>query len=247
MQPLKPSIFIKQLIRGLFIFGVFLFIFLAYKVFDNSFEKISKARNKNLSVGINFIYVEEASDSKVLIKRNSGSGIVFWHSGYILTAAHLVNESPSSRIIVTTFDNGVSRHHYAQILARNKTMDIMAIKIPYDFGTETPLEDSNRIEPWEEIYTVGCPFGACNTYTEGNYFTHGGLTLYKSNNYIFFDVPVINGSSGQGVFNGSGNLVGISTDLHKIQNRLSFATSSNAIREFLNKNDLPYRDAIHLW
>lgn len=242
MQPLNLKKIKNKIIFSLVII---LGIFLLSVVFNSSFESLNLKRNEKLSVYIlsSAIVVSEKGISEEL---KAESGVVVWRDGYILTAGHILSdEGFFNKINVQAHDGTRACSFPAKIIARDKNLDIMAIRVPYDFGGETPISCGYRFRRWEKLYTIGCPFSACGTYAEGNFLTYGSFTaddeLVDS---LLFDMVAAHGSSGEGVFNKTGSLVSIVTAYQKEQHRISLGPTTNDICKFLERNRLPYRKTI---
>lgn len=241
MQPLNPPKHVKKIF--LILFAVFL-VFAFFKVVKDSLQDMNCERNQRLSVHIIALPKPELY-GKNIFETRSVSGIVFWRAGYILTVAHLLDDNVPSNIFVKTFDRQNTNYFSAKILARDRNLDIMAIRISYDFGSEIPISNNLKLNIWEKIYAIGCLLNACNTYVEGNFITYGNLTADPDlRDYSLFDMVIASGSSGQGIFNKNGNLIGISAAYLEYQHRIAVGPEIRFIRKFLEDNRLPYQKAI---
>jgi len=80
----------------------------------------------------------------------------------------------------------------------------------------------------EPVYTIGSPSGLENTLGEG---IVSGLRNKKGMKYIQTSAPISPGSSGGGLFDIYGNLVGITTFLLEDAQNLNFALSADAFWE----------------
>jgi S1-C subfamily serine protease len=80
------------------------------------------------------------------------------------------------------------------------------------------------IEVGEDVYALGNPQGLEST------FSPGIVSAKRSENgvnYIQMTAPVTNGSSGGGLFDSRGNLIGINTFLLRGEGNLNFAISAD--------------------
>jgi S1-C subfamily serine protease len=75
----------------------------------------------------------------------------------------------------------------------------------------------------ERVYTVGTPSGLEQTLGEG---LISGLREYKSMKLIQTSAPISPGSSGGGLFDSRGNLVGVTTFLLRDAQSLNFAIAA---------------------
>lgn len=75
----------------------------------------------------------------------------------------------------------------------------------------------------EKVYTVGTPIGLEQTLGEG---IISGFRKYKGQKLIQTSAPISSGSSGGGLFDSHGNLIGITTFLLKDTQNLNFAIAA---------------------
>ncbi|GFN31069.1 stalk domain-containing protein [Paenibacillus xylaniclasticus] len=149
----------------------------------------------------------ELNDQKVVMITTDigqGSGVVIGERE-ILTNYHVMNEAQSADVITLygrTFEvEGV-------VVANEKT-DLAVIRTKSPLRID-PVEiswsfDLNKGDP---VLAIGSPLGMQNTATEGivsNIFFEGGVQ------YIQVSAPIDHGSSGGGLFDQYGKLIGITT------------------------------------
>jgi len=90
------------------------------------------------------------------------------------------------------------------------------------------IKPFTSLEVGEKVYTMGSPSGLVNTLGEG---IVSGLRQEDNINYVQTTAPISPGSSGGGLFDAKGNLVGITTFLLKNTQNLNFAISADAFWE----------------
>jgi serine protease Do len=146
--------------------------------------------------------------------RGIGSGFIISPDGYILTNAHVVNNA--SKITVKLTDR---REFDAKVVGMDERTDVAVIKI--STKGELPvvrLGDSNKLRPGQWVLAIGSPFGFENSVTAGvvSALARGNVGE-GGNGYVPFiqtDVAVNPGNSGGPLFNLSGEVVGINSQIY---------------------------------
>lgn len=142
-------------------------------------------------------------------QQSTGSGVIFDHSGLVLTNHHVINGAQSIR--VTLFDQ---RTFEAVLLGADPRTDVAVLKIngegPFDSAT---MGDSDTLRVGQWVIAVGHPFDFPFTVTSGIVSALGRRSLGRNEiqNYVQTDVAVNPGSSGGPLFNTQGMVVGINT------------------------------------
>jgi serine protease Do len=139
-----------------------------------------------------------------------GSGFIISADGYILTNAHVVDTA--EEITVKLNDK---REFKAKVIGADRRTDVALIKIdasglvPVKFGDPTKL----RVGEW--VVAIGSPFGFENTVTAG-IVSAKGRSLPQENfvPFIQTDVAVNPGNSGGPLFNMTGEVVGINSQIY---------------------------------
>lgn len=139
-----------------------------------------------------------------------GSGVIVSSQGYILTNNHVVENADN--ITVTLVDK---REFKAKIVGTDPQTDIAVIQLdkpPKDLPLAY-LGKSETLRVGEWVVAIGSPFGLASTVTSGIVSAKGvhnrGITGYE--NFIQTDAAINPGNSGGGLFNLSGELIGINT------------------------------------
>ena len=139
-----------------------------------------------------------------------GSGFIISADGYILTNAHVVNEA--DEVLVKLSDK---REFKAKIIGADKRTDVALIKIE---GTNLPkaiIGDPNALKVGQWVAAIGSPFGLENTMTQG-IVSAKGRALPQENfvPFIQTDVAINPGNSGGPLYNLSGEVVGVNSQIY---------------------------------
>ena len=179
------------------------------------------------------------------VSSGAGSGVIISEDGYILTCAHVVSDADS--IMVMDYEGN---EYTAQLVGSYEAGDIAVIKIDADGLQAATLGDSDAVKLAETVYAVGNPGG-----TLGGSITDGIISATERtitvsldssqsygfasmNNTISLDVmqtstAVSPGNSGGGLFNSSGELIGIvnAKSSGESQEGIGFAIPINTAQE----------------
>jgi serine protease Do len=172
--------------------------------------------------------------------RGEGSGFIVSPDGYILTNAHVV--ANASKVTVKLTDR---REFEAKVIGNDERSDVAVIKIAAKNLPTVRIGDPSRLRAGEWVVAIGSPFGFENSVTAG--IVSGiarDLPGGAAGNYVPFiqtDVAVNPGNSGGPLFNLSGEVVGINSQIYSntgAYQGLSFAIPidvANNVREQLVK------------
>jgi len=173
--------------------------------------------------------------------RGEGSGFIVSTDGYILTNAHVV--SNASKVTVRLTDR---REFEAKVIGSDERSDVAVIKIAAKNLPTVRIGDPTRLRAGEWVVAIGSPFGFENSVTAG--IVSGiarDLPGGNNSNYVPFiqtDVAVNPGNSGGPLFNLSGEVVGMNSQIYSntgAYQGLSFAIPidvANNVREQLVKS-----------
>ena len=144
------------------------------------------------------------------VESGAGSGVIISSDGYILTCAHVVDGA--STITVTIGD----KDYPATLVGEDTTSDIAVIKIDADGLTPATVGDSDGLKVGQSVMAVGNPLGELGGTVTGGMIsalnrsvTIQGSSSTNTMSLIQMDASVSPGNSGGGLFNMSGELVGI--------------------------------------
>lgn len=141
------------------------------------------------------------------ISEGAGSGVIIDANGYILTNNHVI--SGASKIQVRTKNGNV---YDAKLIGTDAESDLAVIKIEEKGLKAAVFGDSSKLVVGETAIAVGNPLGQLGgTVTQGiissldREITVEGQTM----NLLQIDAAINPGNSGGGLFNSSGELIGI--------------------------------------
>jgi serine protease Do len=139
-----------------------------------------------------------------------GSGFIISADGYILTNAHVVNGA--DEVIVKLSDK---REFKAKIIGTDKRTDVALVKIEASGLPKANIGDPNKLKVGEWVAAIGSPFGLENTMTAG-IVSAKGRALPQENfvPFIQTDVAINPGNSGGPLYNLSGEIVGINSQIY---------------------------------
>jgi serine protease Do len=144
------------------------------------------------------------------IPRGEGSGFIVTSDGYVLTNAHVVEDA--SEVTVRTTDR---REYTAKVVGADKATDVAVLKIEGRNLPTVKLGDPGNLRPGEWVIAIGSPFGFENSVTAG--VVSATSRSMGGSNYAPFiqtDVAVNPGNSGGPLFNMSGEVIGINSQIY---------------------------------
>ncbi|NMG42603.1 Do family serine endopeptidase [Aromatoleum toluvorans] len=144
-------------------------------------------------------------------QRGVGSGFIISSDGYVLTNAHVVGEG-ETEVTVKLIDK---RDFKAKVVGTDKRTDIALLKIDATGLPTVRMGDADRSRVGEWVVAVGSPFGFDNTVTAG--IISAKARRLPDENYVPFiqtDVAINPGNSGGPLFNLSGEVIGINSQIY---------------------------------
>jgi serine protease Do len=142
--------------------------------------------------------------------RGIGSGFIVSADGVILTNAHVVENADEVSVKLTD-----KREFQAKVLGKDKATDIAVLKIDAHDLPVVKIGDANRERVGEWAVAIGAPFGFENTATAG--IISAKARSLPNQGYVQFiqtDVPVNPGNSGGPLFDLSGEVIGINSQIY---------------------------------
>ena len=139
-----------------------------------------------------------------------GSGFIISNDGYILTNNHVVDGA--DKIIVRLSDRSEME---AKLIGADKRSDLALLKVKADHKLPVvKLGDSDKIEPGQWVAAIGSPFNFEYSITKG---IVSALNRSLPNDayvpFIQTDVPINPGNSGGPLFNMTGEVIGINSQI----------------------------------
>lgn len=197
---------------------------------DLTVEEIA-ALNANSVVEIKTESVATDNWMQQYVTEGAGSGVIISADGYIVTNNHVIE---GSNKITVTLKNGSS--YTASLVGRDDETDLAVLKIKASGLTPVVYGDSSKLSVGDLAVVIGNPLGSLGgTVTAGivsaldRSITIDGKTM----SLLQTDASINPGNSGGGMFNGSGELVGIIVAKSAGSNveGLGFAIPVNKVKE----------------
>ena len=171
-----------------------------------------------------------------------GSGFIVNKKGYCVTNYHVIEKE--TRIAVTIFHRTQSgefkkvRIRNVKIVALNPFVDLALLQIPvqkeFDFKPVI-LAKKHDYKEGDEVFAIGNPLGLERSVSKGIVSTRArnfdGLV------YIQTTTQINPGNSGGPLFNGRGEIVGVTNMKLTFGEGLGFAIPIDYLKQFLNTRD----------
>jgi S1-C subfamily serine protease len=154
-----------------------------------------------------------------------GSGVLISSDGLIVTNCHVIGENNEGRIILT----GSKMEYTFEVFSRIEDYDIAILYINKKDLPYAKLGDSEKIQVGQDVVSIGNPLNFDSTMSTG---IISGIRQIEYLRLIQITTPITFGSSGGGLFDYYGNLVGITT-LGVGLGDLNFAIPINDVSRFL--------------
>ncbi|MCA8967100.1 MAG: trypsin-like peptidase domain-containing protein [Planctomycetes bacterium] len=162
--------------------------------------------------------------------QRTGSGFVVDAKGLVVTSRHLVLGNREVQVQVP--ERGSFR---AEVVGEDAATDLALVRLvaaPDDL-VALALGPSEQLRAGDWIVAVGNPFGFAQTVTAGvvSYVgRHLHTDLGVTSDFLQFSAPVNPGSSGCPLFDGAGNVVGVTTQAATAAQGISFAVPSRSLK-----------------
>ena len=162
-------------------------------------------------------------------KHAQGSGFIISNDGYIVTNAHVVDNS--SKITVRLDDK---RKFDAKVIGVDKLSDIALIKIDTSGLPYVSLGDSDKLDVGQWVVAIGAPFGLDYTATQG--IVSALSRSLPTETYVPFiqtDAAINPGNSGGPLFDLKGNVIGVNSQIYSKSGGymgVSFAIPINIVK-----------------
>jgi Do/DeqQ family serine protease len=171
------------------------------------------------------------------LQNSLGSGVIVTPDGVVVTNTHVIKGSEDTEIRVVLADQ---REFDAKVITQDENTDIAILKIEADgevFPTVT-LGDSDGLEVGDLVLAIGNPFGVGQTVTSGIISALARTEVGRSDQQVFIqtDAAINPGNSGGGLFDISGQLVGINTMIFSRtggSHGIGFAIPTNLVRLYV--------------
>jgi S1-C subfamily serine protease/Flp pilus assembly protein TadD len=144
-----------------------------------------------------------------------------WDNNYLITNSHVLDGAASVRV------RRGDKSWAATIVQCDVEADLCQLDVPGLNAPPSPLRLSATLQVGEHVYAVGAPEGLELTFSEG--IISGLRESGGPGRIIQTTAPVSHGSSGGGLFDAAGHLLGITTFVLKEGQNLNFALPVEAI------------------
>src|SRR5688572_6857639 len=144
-------------------------------------------------------------------RQGEGSGFIVSADGYILTNAHVVADADEVTVRMTD-----RREYAAKVVGIDKRSDVAVLKIEGKNLPVVKIGNPEKLRPGEWVLAIGSPFTFENTVTAG-IVSATGRSMPGEDGLVPFiqtDVAVNPGNSGGPLFNLSGEVVGINSQIY---------------------------------
>ncbi|EFM11692.1 copper amine oxidase domain protein [Paenibacillus curdlanolyticus YK9] len=177
--------------------------------------------------------VQENDEKIVMITTDFGlgSGVVIGENE-ILTNYHVMDGATKATALTVDQET----FEVAGVVASSEKNDLAIIRTKKPLNIEpVDLNWDYDFEKGDSVIAIGSPLGVQNTASDG---IISNITFDGSVEYIQFSAPIDHGSSGGGLFNQYGELIGITSAGYDDTNAdLNFAVSIYHIAELLDEYD----------
>ncbi len=204
---------------------------------ENSDALYALLRPSVVKVHVREFIVEPNDEMPITVVPSAGAGVVFSIDGQVLTAAHLVQTADQ---ITVEFDDG--QRVRARVIAAEPAADVALLQLDRLPAGKIPvaLGRSETVRTGQEVVVIGAPFGLPGMVSIGHISgRHRPATPFghlEQLEMFVLDAHVERGSSGGGVFDTDGNLIGVVTSVQFRSGQsqgLGFAVTANTVRALL--------------
>ncbi len=139
-----------------------------------------------------------------------GSGFIISDDGYIITNAHVVDNAAEIRVGLQD-----RREYQAELIGSDPASDIALLKLDATNLPVVTIGDSDSLRVGEWVLAIGSPFGFEHTATQG--IVSALARSLPDDTYVPFiqtDVAVNPGNSGGPLFNTTGEVVGVNSQIY---------------------------------
>ena len=179
-----------------------------------SYEFLQNTANKNTLTENDIARLKDTAVT-IYTDHMQGSGIIVSEDGYIVTNFHVLEGTSTIQI---RFNNGETYSGYIHVAGYNDVNDIVILKIDRKNLTFANMSISKPLSVGDYVLAIGSPNGVPNVSSSG---IVDGIASYV----ISSTAEVFQGSSGGGLFNSKGELVGITSATTNMNISLSVPTS----------------------
>ena len=171
------------------------------------------------------VFVVEVFDAQGKVTA-SGSGVVV-ASDIVATNHHVIEDAAIVRV------RQGARTWTATIQQRDPDTDLALLAVKGLKAPAVSLRASSTVAVGERVYAIGAPEGLEMTFSDG---LVSGFRSYKQSRVIQTTAAISHGSSGGGLFDTQGRLVGITTFSLEDGQQLNFALPSDTLSQLYKRS-----------
>jgi len=169
---------------------------------------------------ISAVNVQEKNGELEYLSGSQGSGVAI-SKDTLLTNYHVIDGSNTTFIVID------GKPILLQVISSKEAVDICVMRVEEDSIHLTPVKAHKQLDQvfiGDKVYAIGSPHGFDNSLSDG--IVSGKRPMKDAGIHIQFTADISPGSSGGGLFDSNGALIGITTFLRKDANSLYFAVPS---------------------
>ncbi len=187
----------------------------------NGKERNAEQIFKEMSVSVARINVSNANGNPI----SFGSGVVIG-PGSVITNCHVTRGGSKFQVKLGNYN------YQARVEVEDRDFDLCRLQVDGLNAPAVRLGQGQRLHSGQKVFAIGAPHGLDLTISDG---IVSALREVRSGKVIQTTAPVSPGSSGGGLFDAYGNLVGIVTFQHAQGQNLNFAVPAEWINEMQNR------------
>jgi tetratricopeptide (TPR) repeat protein len=162
-----------------------------------------------------------------------GSGVVLPDS-IVVTNCHVVDDA--TRVRVSQGKDTVE----AVLAFRDRERDLCLLQLGRNLGKPAVIGKSQGLRIGQRVFTVGAPVGMELTIGEG---VLSGYREFDSSRYLQTSAPISPGSSGGGLWDGNGRLLGITSFYEEYAQNINFAAPVEWVAQIASRSSKVKTDA----
>lgn len=179
--------------------------------------------------------VVTGSFARQYIQQGAGSGVIISEDGYIITNNHVIDGA--NNITVTLRDGSTS--YNAALIGSDDANDIALLKVDATGLSPATFGDSSKLAVGDYVVAIGNPLGELGgTVTDGIISALAREVTIEDKNMTLLqtNAQISPGNSGGGLFNSSGELIGIvnAKDSATEVEGIAFAIPINNVLDIIN-------------
>lgn len=196
-------------------------------------QPASPQNNEGMAKSAEQLYAELAKSTALIQVFNSsgqrtaiGSGVVI-DSGIVITNCHVTRAGIEIKVQIA------GQNYPAKVMVADEVYDLCKLQGSSISAPAVRMGSADNLRIGQKVYALGAPQGLELTISDG--IISSLRSLNESGKLIQTTTPISPGSSGGGLYDSSGQLVGITTFQHRSGQNLNFAVPVDWIRSMQNR------------